>query len=120
MKEKILSFLAACILFLPRPNAQTIKTDALDSLAQKSLTDFDLPGLAIGIVRNDSILFAKGYGTREINKDLPVNTNTTFGIGSISKSFTALTLGKLSGRGKKTGTIVLNITSPTLNCMLPT
>lgn len=64
------------------------------------MKDFDVPGMAIGIVRNDSILFVKGYGTQEIHKNKPVNTNTTFGIGSISKSFTALTLGILVGQGK--------------------
>ncbi len=74
--------------------------DEVDSIAKKLMIDFSLPGLAVGIVRNDSILFAKGYGVREINKDLPVNTNTVFGIGSISKSFTALTLGILVNQGK--------------------
>lgn len=64
------------------------------------MVDFNLPGIAVGIVQNDSILFAKGYGVREINKDMPVNTNTIFGIGSISKSFTALTLGILVNQGK--------------------
>lgn len=77
-----------------------INLQELDLYAQKVMKDFDVPGMTIGIVRNDSIIFVKAYGTKEINKNLPVNTNTTFGIGSISKSFTALTLGILVAQGK--------------------
>jgi CubicO group peptidase (beta-lactamase class C family) len=59
-----------------------------------------VPGLSIGIVQNDSITYLKGYGTREIRTDKAVNENTLFAIGSISKSFTALTLGILVDEGK--------------------
>ena len=57
-------------------------------------------GLSIGIVQNDSVIYSKGFGTRELGEDLPVDENTIFGIGSISKSFTALTLGFLVDEGK--------------------
>lgn len=100
MRTKIFFAIAIFIFFFSTSTGQTIKLDQIDSYAKKWMKDFDVPGLAIGIVRNDSILFAKGYGVREIHKNLPVNSNTTFGIGSISKSFTALTLGILVSRGK--------------------
>jgi CubicO group peptidase (beta-lactamase class C family) len=64
------------------------------------MQDFEIPGLSIGIIRNDSVIFSKGYGNLEIHKDRKVDENTTFGIGSISKSFTALTLGILVDEGK--------------------
>ncbi|MBS1765172.1 MAG: serine hydrolase [Bacteroidetes bacterium] len=100
MRKKNLLLLTVCFSFLSTSKGQTIKLDELDSIAKELMVDFNLPGLAVGIVRNDSILFAKGYGVREINKALPVDTNTIFGIGSISKSFTALTLGFLVNQGK--------------------
>lgn len=98
VKIRLLLIIWACSVSIA--NSQTIKTDELDKYAQKLMTDFNVPGLAFGIVRNDSVLFIKGYGTRELNKNLPVNSNTTFGIGSISKSFTALTLGILVDQRK--------------------
>jgi len=99
MKTKIL-LITVCVFSFSIADSQTIRINELDSYAKKLMTDFNLPGLAVGIIRNDSILFAKGYGVKEIHKDSPVNINTTFGIGSISKSFTALTLGILVSQGK--------------------
>lgn len=100
MKTKRTLLIAIWSFSFSIANGQALKIDDLDSYAQKLMTEFNVPGLAFGIVRNDSILFVKGYGVREIHKDLPVSTNTTFGIGSISKSFTALTLGILVSQGK--------------------
>lgn len=101
MKAKT-KFLATALFLLSFTTAQSqeINVKELDLYAQKLIKDFDIPGFAFGVVRNDSILFIKGYGAREVNKPLPVNANTTFGIGSISKSFTALTLGILVDQGK--------------------
>jgi len=100
MPKKITTIVFCCLFACTLSNAQRLRLDSIDSFIQKFRIDFEVPGLAIGIVHNDSILFAKGYGTREIHKDLPVNENTIFGIGSISKSFTALTLGILVSEGK--------------------
>ncbi len=100
MKKRVILIV---LLFLFRcffSSAQNIHLDSLDLFIRRMMVDFDVPGLAVGIVRNDSILFSKGYGTREIHKQFPVDANTIFGIGSISKSFTALTLGMLVSEGK--------------------
>ena len=70
-------------------------------LEQISL-DFELVGLSVGIVQNDTVVYSKGFGIKEIGKDSKVNDQTTFGIGSISKSFTALTLGLLVDEDKIT------------------
>lgn len=81
---------------------QEIHLDSIETLIHQVMKDFELPGLAIGIVQKDSPTYLKGFGTREIDKDFPVDENTIFGIGSISKSFTALTLGILVDQGKIT------------------
>ncbi|MFX1267051.1 MAG: serine hydrolase domain-containing protein, partial [Promethearchaeota archaeon] len=64
------------------------------------MREFKIPGLSIGIVEHGKPIYAKGFGTRNIEKNLPFTENTLFGIGSISKSFTALALFQLVQEGK--------------------
>ena len=79
---------------------------ALERYIQQALRDWEVPGAAIAIVKDDRIVFSGGYGTREIGKDLPVDEFTLFGIGSITKSFTAAAIAILVDEGK------LNIDEP--------
>lgn len=96
------AFLYSILLvgFTANINAQDINLDSIEPFINKLMVDFEVTGLSIGIVRNDSVIYSKGFGTRKINKNLPVDENTIFGIGSISKSFTALTLGILVDEGR--------------------
>jgi CubicO group peptidase (beta-lactamase class C family) len=57
-------------------------------------------GLAVAIVRNDSVLLSKGYGLIEVGKPARVNADTRFAIGSTTKAMTALALGMLVDEGK--------------------
>ena len=100
MKIKIFFFTIIGLLLFSNSFSQQIQLDSLDLQIHQLIKDFDIPGLSIGIVRNDSIIFSKGYGNLEIHKERKVDENTIFGIGSISKSFTALTLGILVDEGK--------------------
>lgn len=61
----------------------------IDSLLSARIGDDD-PGAGILISLNDSILFQKGYGLRDLKTKAPVTTSTNFNIGSVSKQFTAL------------------------------
>ena len=97
--KNFLSIIIGLFLF-SNTFSQQIQIDSLDLLIHQVIKDYEIPGLSIGIVRNDSIIFSKGYGSLEINKERKVDENTTFGIGSISKSFTALTIGILVDEGK--------------------
>lgn len=103
MKIKIkikIFFTIIGLLLCSNSFSQQIQLDSLDLQIHQVIKDFEIPGLSIGIVRNDSIIFSKGYGNLEIHKERKVDENTIFGIGSISKSFTALTLGILVDEGK--------------------
>ncbi len=100
LKNKILFFSIIGSLLVSPSFSQQLKLDSLDLQIQQLIEDFNIPGLSIGIVRNDSVIFSKGYGKLEINKERKVDDNSIFGIGSISKSFTALTLGILVDEGK--------------------
>ena len=61
-----------------------------------------MPGLAVAIVRNDSVVLAKGYGVRTLGKPDPVDGKTLFAIGSATKAFTAAVVAMLVGQGKIT------------------
>ena len=100
MKIKIYFFSIIGLLLSSNTFSQQIQLDPLDLQIHQIINDFEIPGLSIGIVRNDSIIFSKGYGNLEVHKERKVDENTIFGIGSISKSFTALTLGILVDEGK--------------------
>ncbi len=68
------------------------------------MNDWHLMGLAIGIVKKDSVILAKGYGYRDYMNKLPVTENTAFPIASCSKTFTTA----LMGIAEKDGKIQLN------------
>ena len=58
------------------------------------------PGCAVVIVRNDSILFAKGYGMANLEYSIPIEPGTIFHMASVSKQFTALSIVLLAKKGK--------------------
>jgi CubicO group peptidase (beta-lactamase class C family) len=67
----------------------------IDAYAQKALVDWHVPGFAIAIVKDDKVVFAKGYGVRELGKPEKVDPDTLFAIASNSKAFTATAIGIL-------------------------
>jgi len=72
----------------------------LDSYFQKSLTEWKIPGMAIAIVNADSLVFSKGYGYSNIQKNKKVDGNTLFAVASNSKAVTATAVAKLVEEGK--------------------
>jgi CubicO group peptidase (beta-lactamase class C family) len=71
-----------------------------DAYVTKSMATWEVPGLAIAVVKGDSVVYAKGYGTRTIGKTEPVDPSTLFAIGSSSKAFTAALVAMLVDAGK--------------------
>ena len=76
-------------------NAQIITSHEIDSLVEKTLKTFDVPGIAVAIVKDDKVIHAKGYGIRSLTTKQKVDTNTLFAIASNSKAFTTAALGIL-------------------------
>lgn len=72
----------------------------LDAYIEKAMQDHQVPGLAIAVVRNDSVVFARGFGVRKLGSPERVDENTLFAIGSASKSFTAVAIAMLVDDGK--------------------
>ncbi len=83
-------------------SAQNIeqKLAEIDAYAQKVQVDWNVPGFAIGIVKDDKVIFTKGYGVRELGKSEKVDENTLFAIASNSKAFTTASLAILVDEGK--------------------
>ncbi len=71
----------------------------LDAYITKGLRDWEIPGLTVAVVRNDSVLFAKGYGVRRLGAAGEVDAQTQFGIMSTTKAFTALAMAILVDEG---------------------
>jgi CubicO group peptidase (beta-lactamase class C family) len=76
--------------------AQEGSLRGLDEYIIKSMADWGTPGLSIAIVRDDSVIYAKGYGVRELGKPDRVDENTLFAIGSQTKPFTTAALSILA------------------------
>jgi CubicO group peptidase (beta-lactamase class C family) len=79
--------------------AQSLPSD-IDAWADRTLKEFQVPGLAIAVVKNGKVVMAKGYGVREIGKPAKVDEHTLFGIASNSKAFTTASLAMLVDEGK--------------------
>ena len=75
-------------------------TEKVDKYIEKAYKDWKIPGMAIAIIKDDKIIFEKGYGVKEINKPGKVDKNTMFGIASNTKAFTASAIGILVDQGK--------------------
>src|SRR6476661_7329658 len=68
----------------------------LDAYISSAMKDWQVPGVAVGIVKGDSVVFAKGFGTRTVGRNEPVDTHTLFALASDSKQFTGILLAMLA------------------------
>ena len=73
---------------------------AFDKYVAQAAKDWHVPGLAIAIVKDDSLVFAKGYGVTEIGKPARADEHTRFAIGSTTKAMTSASLAMLVDEGK--------------------
>ena len=74
--------------------------DELDRYIANAVGDFEVPGFAVGIIKNGEVVFQKGYGVRNTDTQEPVDIKTVFGIASCSKAFTAACMAILVDEGK--------------------
>src|SRR5688572_16356372 len=93
MKKTFAAFFTL-LLFVFVCGAQSVeeKIAEIDAYAQKVMADWKQPGMAIAVVKDDKVVFSKGYGTRQLGKNEPVDADTVFAIASNSKAFTVASL----------------------------
>jgi CubicO group peptidase (beta-lactamase class C family) len=96
MRNKLLLF---ALLFSLNNFAQ-ITSSQIDEVVEKTIKTFDVPGIAVAVVKDGKIIHSKGYGVKSIITKEKVNENTLFGIASNSKAFTSASLAILVDEGK--------------------
>ncbi len=107
-KQKELLFLSIAVFILILVLGGTdcfarkgnVNTRKLDAYFAKAHRDWKVPGMAIAIVKDGKIVFAKGYGVREFSRPAKVDRKTVFAIASNTKAFTSAALGMLVDEGK--------------------
>lgn len=98
MKKALILFVLCLINLISY--SQVITSTQIDSLVEKTLKTFDVPGIAVAVVKDGKVIHQKGYGVRSLNTKQKVDENTLFGIASNSKAFTVAALGILVDEGK--------------------
>jgi CubicO group peptidase (beta-lactamase class C family) len=83
-----------------QPATRSAPPADVDQWVARAMRTFDVPGLALAIVKDDTVVIAKGYGVRKLGEPTPVDARTLFGIASNTKAFTATALGLLVEEGK--------------------
>lgn len=86
--------------YLERATAQVAPLQDLDVYIEQARRDWDVPGLAVVIVKDDRVVYAQGFGVREQGKPGRVDPDTVFAIGSASKAFTGAALAMLVDEGR--------------------
>jgi D-alanyl-D-alanine carboxypeptidase len=80
--------------------------ERLDELIEQDINLVNAPGIAVGLTNRDQLLRVRGYGTSNVDKQNPVQLETLFEIGSISKAFTSIAILQLQEQG------LLNVHDP--------
>ncbi len=94
------SLIVLCVLlYFPISSQEAIPPD-LNEWIEEGMRDWNIPGMAVGIVKDGEIIYARGFGEKKLNSGDPVNQHTLFGIASVSKNMTAAALAILVDEGK--------------------
>ena len=84
-----------CCLGSAPLHAQRPPLDGLDAYIEQARKDWEVPGFALAVIRNDSVIYVRGYGVRELGASGDVDGNTIFPIASTTKAMTVAALGML-------------------------
>ncbi|WP_319580192.1 serine hydrolase domain-containing protein [uncultured Methanospirillum sp.] len=76
------------------------RLDGFDDFISQTMEEYEVPGAVVGIVENDSVVYLKGFGVRELGKPVPVDPDTRFQIASVTKYITGAAIGTLVDEGK--------------------
>jgi CubicO group peptidase (beta-lactamase class C family) len=73
---------------------------AIEKIVEEQRKEKGVPGLSLVIVKDDRVIYAKGFGFRDVERNLPVTVDTLFAIGSCTKAFTAMAAVMSQDEGK--------------------
>ena len=92
----LLAVLAAALPAARPLTAQEAPLEGLDAYIESAMEAWEVPGLAIAVVKDDSVVYARGFGVTELGGDEPVDEHTLFAIASTTKAFTTASLAMLA------------------------
>ena len=92
-------FMGLSTLSCQNPSTSSNVEKSIDEIF-KDFDDINKPGAAVAVVQNDEIVFSKGYGSANLEYDIPVTTETIFHVASVSKQFTVFAVLLLAEEGK--------------------
>lgn len=90
----------ALALLSPAAGAAQSPIAGMDEYVTTAMREWNVPGLAIAIVKDDSVVYARGFGTTRLGGGAPVDANTLFASASTTKAFTTTALAMLVDEGK--------------------
>ena len=83
------------------PKAQATRVlEGMEQFISGQMQNWRVSGLVIAVIQDGQVIYSHGFGLRDVKNNLPVTSRTIFAIGSISKSFTAASMGILNDQGK--------------------
>jgi CubicO group peptidase (beta-lactamase class C family) len=100
LRRRILLLIVVVLLGVCHAAGQRPPLQELDKYITQAMHDLEVPGLAIAVVKDDTVVLAKGYGVRKLGEPAPVDEHTLFMIASTTKAFTVASLAMLVDEGK--------------------
>jgi len=74
--------------------------DKFENLVASEMAKANIPGASVALLKDGQVIYARGFGAKSLKDNLPTTPQTLYGIGSCTKSFTALAIMQLSEQGK--------------------
>ena len=103
--NRLTKLILLTLLWVAFPATQAsaqVDLDRLDEYFESTRAEWDVPGMAVAIVKDGQVIHMAGYGVLEVGSDQPVDENTLFAIASNSKAFIASSVASLVDQGKMT------------------
>lgn len=97
-RRMLLPLAAACVATAAAAQGGPLR--GLDAYARQGMAEWKVPGMAMAVVKDDSVVFMRGFGVREIGRPERVDAHTSFAIASTTKAFTATAIAMLVDEGK--------------------
>lgn len=100
LQALVLGLLLAPLTLLAQDQAPPPELAALEAWIEQGMRDWGIPGLAVSVVKDDTVIWARGYGVRQLGHAHAVDADTLFNVASVSKAFNAAALALLVDEGR--------------------
>jgi len=100
MKKLLIAFSLYVINYSVLAQPLIAQLKEFDAYVEKSRVEWQVPGMAVAVVKDGKVIFAKGYGVRQLGTKNMVDTQTLFACASTTKAMTAACMGILVDEGK--------------------